>query len=488
MKTKKIPILITGVVVCSILVVSLLLKAKNAAGSEEVTVTKETTVAKGSITAGITESGSVTVGTNSITFDLDLSSGSSSSSSSSSQSTTSNTTSNINGMSQSFPPSSSGNSANSSNSTNSSSASSSSEGSLVVDTVYAAVGQSVKVGDKLMSLTEDSVKEVRQLLEDGVASAKLALTEAKITDKQIKISAESEYNLKIAQGKSAKAVYNSTINAIDSNISSLKEQIANTTDSNRLTNLKDQLAQAQNEEASKKLKAKQTYELAILDYDNAKAAYDVAMKEYGTATSDAEDALADAKDKLSAFETFVGTDNTLYSTYEGRISAIGYAEGDVLSSNTPIAQLSDVTAVTISVNVTQDDIAAVNLGDEVNVEFVSDSTKLYKGTISAIDSAVTTSSAVSYPVTILLSTTPEKVLTGMTASVTFISKEVEDVLYVSNKAIYTEGTKSYVKIKKKDGTTEKTEVTTGFSNGENVEIKSGLSEGDTVLIESKVNG
>jgi HlyD family secretion protein len=64
---------------------------------------------------------------------------------------------------------------------------------------------------------------------------------------------------------------------------------------------------------------------------------------------------------------------------------------------------------------------------------------------------------------------------------------VEDVLYVSNKAITTEGTKSYVTLQKEDGTTQKTMVTTGFSDGHNVEIKSGLEEGDTVLIESQVS-
>ena len=41
--------------------------------------------------------------------------------------------------------------------------------------------------------------------------------------------------------------------------------------------------------------------------------------------------------------------------------------------------------------------------------------------------------------------------------------------------------------KKADGTTKKTKVVTGFSDGHNVEIKSGLKKGDTVLIESQVS-
>ncbi len=69
---------------------------------------------------------------------------------------------------------------------------------------------------------------------------------------------------------------------------------------------------------------------------------------------------------------------------------------------------------------------------------------------------------------------------------TFITKEIEDVLYVSNKAVIAEDAKSYVKVKDDSGNVQKVEVTTGFSDGVHVEIQEGLKEGDTVLIESKV--
>ena len=36
----------------------------------------------------------------------------------------------------------------------------------------------------------------------------------------------------------------------------------------------------------------------------------------------------------------------------------------------------------------------------------------------------------------------------MSAEVTFVTKEIKDVLYISNKAVTTEGTKSYVTKKK----------------------------------------
>ena len=70
---------------------------------------------------------------------------------------------------------------------------------------------------------------------------------------------------------------------------------------------------------------------------------------------------------------------------------------------------------------------------------------------------------------------------------TFITKETETVVYVSNRAVSREYGKSYVKKKEADGSITRQEIITGFSDGVNVEIKEGLSEGDTVLIESKVS-
>lgn len=74
----------------------------------------------------------------------------------------------------------------------------------------------------------------------------------------------------------------------------------------------------------------------------------------------------------------------------------------------------------------------------------------------------------------------------MTANVTFITKQVKDVLYISNRAVITDGTDSYVTKMLADGTKEKLRVQTGFSNGNYVEVSGELSEGDTILIESKV--
>lgn len=76
---------------------------------------------------------------------------------------------------------------------------------------------------------------------------------------------------------------------------------------------------------------------------------------------------------------------------------------------------------------------------------------------------------------------------GMTGDVTFITRETKQVCYVSNRAIFREGTRSYVKCRDENDKIVEKDVVTGFSDGVNVEILEGLSQGDVVLIESKVS-
>ena len=145
--------------------------------------------------------------------------------------------------------------------------------------------------------------------------------------------------------------------------------------------------------------------------------------------------------------------------------------------------------MTMTVSVSEEDISEIAIGDEVMIELNAYEDQTFSGEVEGIDTSVSSgSSTVSYNVTVKINGDVDGIYTDMTGNVTFIEKQVADVVYVSNKAIINEGTVSYVKVKDSDGTIEKKEVTTGFSDGVNVEITEGLSEGETVLIESQVTG
>lgn len=248
----------------------------------------------------------------------------------------------------------------------------------------------------------------------------------------------------------------------------------------------NKLKAAKSAYTTKSIEAEKTYKASLFSSENAGSQYSADMSGVDIEVESAKAALEEAEETLTAFEAFVG-DGTVYSAYDGTVMSVGYEAGDDLSASTALVTFADVSSVTMTVSVSEEDIVGISLGDEVIVELTAYEGKTFPAVVQSIDTSVSSgSSTVSYDVEVLLTGDLGGIYTDMTGNVTFVEKQVEDVLYVSNKAIINEGTVSYVKVKNENGTIEKTEVTTGFSDGVNVEITSGLSEGETVLIESQV--
>lgn len=477
----------------------------SAESAPESTVIKEVTVEKGDVTSGITESAAVSVESLEQKYDLVLSSTSISASVESGSSGSSAGGMGAMGGMSGMPGGSGGDSKSGKGgdigSTSVSTKSESSALSLVVDKVNITEGQAVKQGDVLMTITQESIDEARSLLSKAVDDAELALKQAQIEETETKLSAKYEYDKRIAEGESAYTVYKTALNDIAQNITDIYNKInevyvkiAECTDDTQLSQLQtqldslyDQLESAKNSRASEELAAKQTYEESQMYYDNAQSLYDVSVNDVGSSSEEAQEAVDTARSDLEAFEAYI-SDGSIRAEYSGTVTGVGYASGDTLNSDTAIASFADAESITVTVNVTEDDIAAVGIGDEVDISFIAYTDEEYSGYVSEIGSSSSSgnSTTVSYPVTVVVTSVPETLLSGMTANVTFVTKKVKDVLYVSNKAVTNEGTESYVVKKKDDGSEERVKVEVGFSNGSVAEIE-GVSEGDTLLIKGKVS-
>lgn len=606
-KNKKV---IIGVAIAAVLVVSGVVVANVSASSskEESTVYKETQVQYGNLTVGITESGTTSIGTETLDYDVDAVSVTKSSSSTSSSSS----------------GDSSSSLSTSSSTTSTSSTTSSSAPALEVEEVYVASSQIVSEGDQILKVTDKSYQKVLTYLEAAVKTATLNVENEKIEKELTQTSADYSYKTNTSKSSTASALYNKAAqdleDAVDDaseaivdwedtvstftqdwnakyyeeynidglieevdkyeeliaqykkEVATLKEQVA--TLKEQVATLKAQIgsydAEQTNEKTLDELKAeyaalkeqytavKESYttaksnlstatsgystayasyesglasyeemvaegETALAkkeaEYDTLKAAYDEAVANQTTGLIDAEEALkeeqitsnnadtlydietngieddlTDAEETLEAAQEALDNFNALVvdgvvkSNFSGTIVSVGYAVGDEISSANSIVIYGNPEEVTISVSVDQEDVASIAVGNSVDITFSAYTDIAYEGTVTEIATSPTSekSSTVSYAVTVTVSGDVSALYSGMTANVTFITKEMDNVLYVSNKAIITEDTKTYVKVKDSAGNTEKREVTTGFSDGSNVEIVSGLSEGETALIESQV--
>ena len=266
-------------------------------------------------------------------------------------------------------------------------------------------------------------------------------------------------------------------------------ETAVTDNENAITELTNQLAAAQAKQKIDKLDTEETYQEAVITGQNAQPTYNATVEDLKETLQEAEETKEKREEQLQAFEDFVGSDGILYATEDGVITEVSYEAGDRLTTTGALFSYATSDDMRISVDVTQEDIVDLQVGDAVDITFTAYPEDSYTGSILSINTTATSdySNTVSYTVEISVEGELEQLYGGMTADVIFVTEEKEDVLYVSRKAIVEENGKTYVYRKTALGGRELAEVETGITNGVDIEILSGLEEGDTIYLASKVS-
>lgn len=530
---------------------------------EETVTYRETTVGLGDLVAGITESGSVDIGTVEQTFDLDMSalqraSANSSSSESSSSAGGMGAMGNAGGgmssgmdmFSQIF------NMAGAAGSDRGGS-----DSTLTVARVNISVGQQVGEGDVLYELEEESVIGLEEQLQADVEKAKADLDAVYADQKLSAQTAKYNFESSLAYGSYADTEYDSSIQTLQdtlnksesaleqaqeslaeyqkqlaemqiacqeaedmlescewsvdntdkwenpgtytyvfnlartaqSNVDSLKqrveqlEQNIEQAEANVATAMKDSQAAAR-DLAQGRLSAEETLALRKLAYSTAQETYDLALAYLEENVREQESIYQEAQEKWEEFSAHI-SGTSVCSQYNGIITGIELSPGDSIGTGTVLVSLYDMDEVTMTVTVDEADMTDIAAGSEANVSFTAYPDTVFKAEVTEIaDAQINASGNVTYDVTVTLEGDVSGLFQGMTGELTFVTDQISEVLYVSRRAVITEGEDSYVKVRDENGNVEIRKVTIGFTDGVNVEIVEGLSEGETVLIESKVSG
>ncbi len=516
------------------------------------TTYREETAVTGSLTVGITEEGTIAVGTSEQTFDLDLSAYTGTSSGYSSG-TAQNGGGGADGMNMA------GGMNFGMNQTGSSSSSSSGSRALTVESVLVSEGQTIEAGDPVADISADSAESIRTELEEDVNSAALSLQEAGTSQKSTRMTADTQAALWQTYGTYAQAEYDAAVQDLQDAVDEAQDAVDE--DQENLSDLQEQLTQAKAdlEDDQKLLKnaeyaksrtdretelyswvsaentredaqsladetqdeidsledqietqtstlqsdtrtlnaAKEAYDTGVV---SAKAEYDSKMLYYSSASTYnaeltgqsslaveiAQTAYDKAARKLEEFDSYISGGQIL-AQYSGTVESVEIAEGDALSTGSAILTVTDSGDLSVGVSVSADDIQQVAEGDSVKISIDAYPDDSFTGTVEKIgDSSYNSSTGeTEYAVTVALDDTDADLYSGMSAQVTFVTKDEENVLYIPNRAVTRENGRSYVLKKASDGSAVKTEITTGFSDGTDVQVTDGLSEGDTVLIESQ---
>jgi HlyD family secretion protein len=164
------------------------------------------------------------------------------------------------------------------------------------------------------------------------------------------------------------------------------------------------------------------------------------------------------------------------------VTAVNVAAG--ADAPTGAAITLDGSSYQVTADVVETDVASIRLGQTANVSIAAIGASL-TGKVTAIaptaESSSSSSSVVSYAVTIDLASPPPTLRSGMTADITITTASAPGVLAVPAAAI--RGTNgNYTVLVLASGNPEARPVTVGLMTSALVEVKSGLSEGDQVVI------
>lgn len=288
-------------------------------------------------------------------------------------------------------------------------------------------------------------------------------------------------------------VYLSTRDMAQTIVDEIEEDIESLTDENEtlLTEI-GEATRSWNEACrnleSEKLTAQQTLETDQYYASVSSEWYSIQTTSLDNEKQSAYASYESAVKKLDEFNSYI-VGNDVIAEYSGVVTEVPLEEGDGVTRNTSLVTLYDASDVTMEITVSEDDYTAIDQDGEVNITYTAYPDVVYNGVISEVSDAAYDSSSgeVYYTITVTVQGDVSGLYEGMTGDVTCVTKETKEVTYVSNRAIFRDGTRSYVKVRDENGNIVEKDVTTGFSDGVNVEITEGLSQGDTVLIESKVS-
>lgn len=315
---------------------------------------------------------------------------------------------------------------------------------MTVEEVYASSGDTVSKGDALFKLTDESMEAAKSDYEDAISDAENTLKTAEANLASGKLSAEStkqdadltaqtaadsyqaQQSADAAQStlEQAQKEFDSAVETYNKNEEETNTKITELTDS--LDDLKSDYEQAERDATTQKAELQNEYDTAVVEGKYAGSTYESTVSELESAVESAQDTLDTLKEEQTAL---LALENGVVTADEdGTIAAVPYEAEDTLQSGTAFALYCDTQTIMISVEVPQENIAQVGVGDEVSVMIAGNRDGAVTGTVSSIASSATTGGSVSnvtYAVIISIDNSDGRLGSGSSATVTFQGEQEE---------------------------------------------------------------
>ena len=266
---------------------------------------------------------------------------------------------------------------------------------------------------------------------NGTSQSGITVTEAAqnvVNSYTVLSEVEPLYNTMQSKSQELKQA-NQTLEQANSTYKKDVEQAQNALNKHNgnVESLKEAYEVANREYETQKLKLQETYDLAVVDGKYAEDTYNKTVLALEDSVKSAEKKLSDLKEgqaNLLALE-----DGVVTAQQAGILAAVNYGVEDVIFSSEALVSYYDTSKLDISLEIPQENIASVEIGEEVSVSMTGK--REITGKVTSIASSATTGgskSDVTYTVIISIGNEAGTLTTGTAATVVFQDEKEGDVI------------------------------------------------------------
>ncbi len=177
----------------------------------------------------------------------------------------------------------------------------------------------------------------------------------------------------------------------------------------------------------------------------------------------------------------------IISDTDGKVTYIQYGTDDIMQKNADVIKLSDTGILEVPVNISENYIDRVQIGQSAQVTFNAVPNKIYTGKVTKIaEEAAQTTGLNGRETTVNVTVTlddkkDDKLRIGYSADCTIVTSTDKDILVVPYECIHSDdkGDNVYTLVKNK---AKKVYIKTGREYKNGTEIISGLKTGDKIII------
>ena len=188
--------------------------------------------------------------------------------------------------------------------------------------------------------------------------------------------------------------------------------------------------------------------------------------------------------EISLEQARSGLGNTVVTApMSGIVATLNVKEGQIATNSQPAATIVDMDKVYIQINVVENIINKLKVGQEVEINIPAAFEEFVPSTISYISLTADSRSQL-YPIKIYIENINKKIRPGMNGEVRLNMDEVDSTIVIKSNAVLDKDDKKIVYVVEENLAIEK-EVTVGLDTGDFIEIRTGINAGERIIVEGQ---